>query len=78
MKKLSLNLEQLSVESFETAEGEKRTGTVRAYICSDVCTASCQPTCGNVPISYDSGCEFGALAASRLNCGDTEDFRCCV
>jgi hypothetical protein len=83
MKKLSLNLEQLSVESFETvdAHGRQR-GTVRGNVCSDVCTASCPPgTCGILPASAESECN--ALPGSRFGCPiDTDDISgcqpCCV
>ncbi|HET7461515.1 MAG TPA: hypothetical protein VFJ82_09700 [Longimicrobium sp.] len=82
MKKLNLNLEQLAVESFETADAERRVGTVRAYVCSDVCTASCPPgTCGILPISAESECN--AFPQSKwCGTGDTCDFSdcgpCCV
>lgn len=76
MKKLNLNLEQLAVESFETAMGEKRLGTVRGYVCSDVCTVSCAlPTCGIVPASADSECN--ALPNTRFCGGDTSDYSVC-
>ena len=56
-RKLSLNLDELSVESFDTLDAPiARRGTVRAYVCSDVCTASCDPTCGILPISAESEC----------------------
>jgi hypothetical protein len=79
MKKLSLNLEALAVESFDTAEnGEKKIGTVRAYVCSDMCSGSCQPTCGIVPVSYDSECDWGAIPVSGFNCtGDTVELSVC-
>ena len=76
MKKLSLNLEQLAVESFETARGERRVGTVRAYVCSDVCSASCNPTCGILPASAESECN--AFPASKwCGTGDTCDLSIC-
>ena len=31
MKKLTLSLETLAVQSFETADGERESGTVQAY-----------------------------------------------
>ena len=56
-RKLTLNLDELSVESFETLEGPlARRGTVRGHVCSDVCTASCDPTCGILPLSAESEC----------------------
>jgi len=83
MKKLSLNLEQLSVESFETTDADGRPlGTVRGHLCSDVCTASCPPgTCGILPVSAESECN--ALRGTRFDCPiDTDDITgcqpCCV
>jgi hypothetical protein len=51
MKKLSLDLAELRVESFETAGGEGSRGTVRGLAESDCCTFSCGGTCGNIPDS---------------------------
>ena len=50
MKKLSLDLAELRVESFETfvAERDAR-GTVRANL--GCITYSCKGTCGNIPAS---------------------------
>jgi hypothetical protein len=74
-RKLSLNLDELSVESFETLDiASARRGTVRAYVCSDVCTASCDPTCGILPQSAESECN--ALPQSRF-CGGTQDLSIC-
>jgi hypothetical protein len=82
MKKLSLNLEQLSVESFETLDADgRRLGTVRGHLCSDVCTASCPPgTCGILPVSAESECN---AIPSRGGCPvGTDDISgcqpCCV
>ena len=74
-RKLSLDLDQLSVESFDTLDAAiARRGTVRAYVCSDVCTASCDPTCGILPASAESECN--ALPQSRF-CGKTQDLSIC-
>jgi len=77
MKKLNLNLEHLEVESFETAGGEPRVGTVRGHVCSDVCTASCPPgTCGILPQSAESECN--AFPGSKFcGTGDTCDLSIC-
>lgn len=78
MKKLSLDLEQLAVESFATAADDaQRRGTVRGNLCSDVCTASCPPgTCGILPVSAESECN--ALPASKhCGTGDTCDMSIC-
>ena len=72
-KKLALNLDELTVESFETHAGPRALGTVRAYVCSDVCTASCDPTCGILPISAESECN--ALPKTPF-CG-SEDLSIC-
>ena len=60
MKKLTLELGDLRVESFRTAEAEAPRGTVRGNVETDCCTISCGGTCGIVP---DSG-NFAALAAT--------------
>ena len=67
MKKLSLNIDDLAVESFSTAESEGRRGTVRGYYtmavdecqgtgeCSqrtEVCGGECYPG----SIGYSAGC----------------------
>ena len=80
-KKLSLNLEQLAVESFEVANERAMKGTVRGHdVCSDVCTYSCAGTCGAYLESAQSEC-LNALPATRF-CGDTMDVcgsqPCCV
>ena len=50
MKKLSLDLAELKVESFETFVGERDArGTVRAN--AGCVTYSCGGTCGNIPAS---------------------------
>ena len=46
MKKLRLEIEELAVESFATAEREMRTGTVRAYITEFGGTCDPGVTCG--------------------------------
>ena len=78
MKKLSLDLNQLAVESFETdADGQSPRGTVRGNAETDCCTFSCQGTCGAPPPSS----YYAAIPLSRF-CLDTEDMTgcqpCCV
>ncbi|HEU0055408.1 MAG TPA: hypothetical protein VFQ39_19610 [Longimicrobium sp.] len=57
MKKLSLQMDELRVESFSTGKGESQKGTVQGnsasvgctdyYSCwADTCGASCYNTCG--------------------------------
>jgi len=77
MKKLSLDLAELRVESFETAgDGRSPRGTVRGNALSDCCTFSCAGTCGIIPDSTDN-----AVAPTR-RCQDTNDMTgcqpCCV
>jgi hypothetical protein len=77
-RKLSLDLDQLSVESFQTLDAAgPRQGTVRAYVCSDFCSVSaCNPTCGIQPASGDSECN--ALPATRFCPEPTQDLaQCC-
>jgi hypothetical protein len=75
MKKLSLNVEELRVESFSTAGGARRRGTVRANEASfDV---ECQPTW--VPNSCDAyytvldGCGGGGGNTGLNTCGDGDN-----
>jgi hypothetical protein len=69
MKKLSLDLGTLAVESFDTFVPEGKRGTVRAH---DTCkTWSCPPgTCGAQP---DTTFDKGEWLASRTACP-----QCCV
>jgi hypothetical protein len=75
--KLSLNLEQLSVESFEIANERQIKGTVRGHddVCTDVCTASCGGTCGILPASAESECN--ALPQTK-HCDGTQDVSVCA
>jgi hypothetical protein len=80
--KLTLNLDQLAVESFETADGGALKGTVRGHdVCSDVCTYSAGGTCGAPLDSVQSDC-YNALPLSKFCTGDTQDITgcqpCCV
>lgn len=73
MKKLSLDLAELRVESFETdANALSPRGTVRGNAESDCCTYSCEGTCGASPPSTDN-----PAFPTRL-CGDTEDMTGCL
>jgi hypothetical protein len=68
MKKLSLDLAGLQVESFETFVPEDRRGTVRAN--SGCETYSCPGTCGIVPDSTPAkdGDFAGTLRLCSGNC----------
>jgi hypothetical protein len=79
MKKLSLDLAELRVESFETAAGGPTPrGTVRGNALSDCCTFSCAGTCGIQPPSTDEP----ALPTRRCETDETNDMTgcqpCCV
>ena len=83
MPKLRLDVDQLTVQSFEIANRRQVKGTVRAHddeVCSDFCTVSqCAPTCGIMPASAESACE--AIIQTGA-CGDTgyvcDSAPCCV
>lgn len=69
MKKLSLDLGALKVESFDTFVAESDRGTVRAN--GSCFTWSCPPgTCGAQP---DTTFDKGMWLATRTNCP-----QCCV
>ena len=82
-KKLTLDVDRLTVQSFEIANRRQVKGTVRAHdeeVCSDFCTVSqCAPTCGIMPASAESACE--AIKQTGY-CGDSLDIcdsaPCCV
>lgn len=60
MNKLSLNLDALRVETFETAAPAGERGTVlgeQASIRGNTCAPSCPYTCGIIPQTND--CRFG-------------------
>ena len=61
--KLKLELDQLTVDSFQTASNEPRTGTVFGEQCT--CPTAC--TCPGCP-SCDDTCAD--------TCGETADFTC--
>lgn len=71
MKKLSLRLDELVVETFEPAAVEaERPGTVKGNqdTLRPCCTASCGGTCGAEPAS-----DWLRIAATLTNCP-----QCCV
>ena len=78
MKKLSLDLAELRVESFATAaDAQSPRGTVRGNALSDCCTFSCAGTCGVNPPSNDN-----PALPTRFDCetntGKTEDYSGCL
>ena len=72
--KLTLNLEELSVESFDTAAPQKAKGTVFGEQCTcytnctcpgcPTCVASCEGTCDNT-------CHYSCDDATCVTCEDT-------
>jgi len=68
MRKLKLELDELSVESFETAEQTEERGTVHGhyitqfcsradgYTCFESCGGTCVETCDASCDTCDSGC----------------------
>jgi hypothetical protein len=82
--KLSLNLEDLAVESFDTTSPQKAKGTVFGEQCTcytnctcpgcPTCDASCNGTCGDTcPATCAYTCDDASCAGS---CGDTFDYTC--
>lgn len=76
MRKLNLDLGDLKVESFGTESLPAAIrGTVRANVCSDLCTYSCDPTCGIMPASAESECN--ALPKTAF-CGGSDEYSGCI
>jgi hypothetical protein len=76
MKKVRLDLEALSVESFATADGGAERGTVRGFAsdlaasCYDTCVAIGAP-CGSENQTYVESCVAGACPDSYWQqCGE--------
>lgn len=46
VKKLSLKIEELEISTFETAEVEKKTGTVEAFLGTKIHQYTCDPAVG--------------------------------
>lgn len=63
MRKLKLELEELRVESFETAEAAAERGTVRGHAITDLCSRAdgftCFESCGGtcVETCADASCD---------------------
>lgn len=73
MRKLTLRIEALKVETFETQAAEARRGTVRGYSADWQCTAalSCDYGCNT---RDDGTCPTGITCA--ISCGETCDASC--
>jgi hypothetical protein len=67
-RKLSLDLNELRVETFGTDVAGAPRGTVRGLADSDCCTISCNGTCGAAPDST-----WLKYARTQTNCP-----QCCV
>jgi hypothetical protein len=65
--KLKLELDQLTVDSFQTASDEARKGTVFGEQCT--CVTAC--TCPGCP-----SCDDTCPATCGYTCGETDDFTC--
>ncbi|HLM68605.1 MAG TPA: hypothetical protein VK358_13795 [Longimicrobium sp.] len=75
--KLKLNLEQLTVDSFDTSAGEKPRGTVFGEQCTCYTNCTC-PGCPTCDASCNGTCG-GTCAAScngTCNCPGTYDYSC--
>ena len=72
MKKLNLDLDQLTVESFDTSVARKANGTVRAFGWTET---SCQQIicdCGPTNVTCETYCnEFTCADSCEGTCGDS-------
>jgi hypothetical protein len=68
MKKLKLQMDDLRVETFQTASGHKEKGTVFGEVWSQPFQASCNGddtcagTCGTACVSNQNSCEYFTCA----------------
>jgi hypothetical protein len=67
MKKLALELDDLCVETFETAAVREPRGTVQGHVYTNTCGGSCVPTCGNPPATTTT-LEADAVTDPRQCC----------
>ena len=63
MKKMTLDVDALRVESFQTADASGGRGTVRAHdgACTVAPEGTCVKTCGNIPACTEDVCRGGAI-----------------
>jgi hypothetical protein len=74
MKKLSLNVDALAVQSFSTSDGEGERGTVQGQ--SDSVYLSCVATACGTSCQYDTKCGSHAITCGdATRCVDSE-FSC--
>jgi hypothetical protein len=78
--KLKLNLEQLSVDSFDTTRPAAKAGTVFGEQCTcytnctcpgcPTCDASCNGTCDALcDVTWDASCDTSCMDTCRGSCG---------
>ena len=82
MRKLRLDLEHLSVESFDTTRAKPGSGTVYGEQCTcytactcpgcPTCDASCNGTCGDTCAASCGGTCAGATCAERCATGEPD------
>jgi hypothetical protein len=66
MRKLTLQLENLAVESFETGAQQEPRGTVNAHV-SQFCTRR-NPTCDGIGYTCDGGYTCGGDTCNFMSC----------
>ncbi len=67
MKKLSLDLDQLTVESFDTSTTERPAGTVRAHGYTDTTCRQLLCDCGPTNVTCDTACYQDTCGDSCVN-----------
>ncbi len=72
MKKLRVDIEQLQVESFETAGAPQKRGTVQAHG-PDTDTGTCPPT-GDAYCSYGHACTYPQYTCGGWECQTWGEF----
>ncbi|HEX8691074.1 MAG TPA: hypothetical protein VF746_01430 [Longimicrobium sp.] len=76
MKKLRLDLDALVVESFDTARGAERGGTVRANeqeycpycCCCPCCCTCCNTCCATCPATCQNTCDDATCLSCEYTC----------
>jgi hypothetical protein len=79
MKKLSLDLDQLAVESFDTSASKRPAGTVRAHGYTDTTCEQIICDCGPTNLTCETNCDEYTCGDSCVNaCPPTEhgEFSC--
>ena len=74
--KLKLNLDQLSVDSFDTTRAEAKTGTVFGEQCTCYTNCTC-PGCPTCDASCNGTCDASCNGTCDTGCGGGDtDFSC--